>query len=73
MIGRVEERGRRAGVRGERRERGEGGREEGGRQERGEGRQERGKGAYCGMWNSPVTTLFRVLFTPSVCRERDFW
>ena len=42
-------------------------------EERKGGGRERGEGAYRGMWNSPVTTLFRVLFTPSVCRERDFW
>ena len=64
-VGRAGERGRRegervgrAGVRGERRE---------------EGGREREEGAYRGMWNSPVTTLFRVFFTPSVCGERDYW
>lgn len=42
--------------------------EEGEREGKEEG--ERGRVTYCGMWNSPVTTLLSVLFTPSVWRER---
>ena len=46
------------------------GREGGGGEREGKEEGERGRVTYCGMWNSPVTTLLSVLFTPSVWRER---